>query len=64
MSNEKVKEIQDYLKTKGYVVAETSIVDMAIDLTRRLGAEEYTFLCEHLRRKEKAGEEQARQRDG
>ena len=63
MSN-KVKEIQDYLKTKGYVVAETSIVDMAIDLARRLGAEEYTFLCEHLRRKEKAVEEQARKKNG
>jgi hypothetical protein len=38
----KVKEVQDYLKTKGYVVPETSIVDMAIDLARRLGAGDWT----------------------
>lgn len=58
--NEKIKEIQDYLKTKGYAVAETTIIDMAIDLARRLGAGDWTFACEYLRRKEKAEEEKAR----
>ena len=58
--NEKVKEIQDYLKTKGYIVAETSITDMAIDLARRLGAGDWSFACEAKARKEKAEEEKAR----
>lgn len=62
--SEKVKEVQDYLKSKGIVVAETRIVDMAIDLARRLGAGDWTFACEAEARKEKAEEEKARQRNG
>lgn len=58
--NEKVKDVQKYLKTKGYVVAETSIVDMAIDLALRLGAGYWTFACEAKARKEKEEEEKAR----
>jgi hypothetical protein len=58
--SEKVKEVQNYLKTKGYAVAETTIIDMAIDLARRLGAGDWTFACEAKARKEKAEEEKAR----
>lgn len=58
--DEKVKEIQKYLETKGYVVAETSIVDMAMDLALRLGAGYWTFACEAKARKEKAEEEKTR----
>ena len=50
----KVKEVQDYLETKGFEVTETSIVDMAIDLAMRLGAGYWTFACEAQARKEKA----------
>lgn len=55
--DEKIKEIQDYLDTKGYAVAETTIVDMAVDLARRLGAGNWTFACEAKARKEKEEEE-------
>ena len=39
--SEKIKEIQEYLKEKGFMVAEPLIVDMAIDIARRnrLGVE-------------------------
>lgn len=46
----KVKEIQEYLKTKGIVVAETSIVDAAIRIATRWGGN-WVFVCEF--RKEK-----------
>lgn len=52
MASEKVKEIQDYLEKKGVLVTETTIVDMAIDLARRLGAGDWTFACEAEMRKE------------
>jgi len=42
----KVKEIQDYLEKRGIIVTETSIVNMAIDITERLGAGIYTFASE------------------
>ena len=60
--DEKVKEVQDYLEKKGFVVSKTTIVDMAINLTRRLGAGDWTFVCEYLARKEKE-EEYERQRE-
>lgn len=44
--NDTVKEVQDYLEQKGIIVAETTIVNAAIDLVRRLGAGDYTFFCE------------------
>jgi hypothetical protein len=50
--NKKVKEVQDYLEKKGFKVAETTIIDMAIDLTRRLGAGDWTFACEAEMREE------------
>ena len=41
----KVKEVQDYLKARGIHVAETSIVNAAIDIATRLGGD-YVFVCE------------------
>jgi hypothetical protein len=49
----KVKEVQDYLKTKGIIVAETSIVDMAIDIAERLGPGRFVFASEAIWRKKK-----------
>ena len=50
----KVTEVQEYLKRKGIVVAETSIVDMAIDIAERLGPGRFVFAQEAIwRRKEK-----------
>jgi len=34
---DKVREVQDYLKKRGIFVAETTIVNTAIDLARRWG---------------------------
>jgi hypothetical protein len=50
--SEKVKEVQDYLETQGIIVAETTIVDTAIDLARRnrLGLEAFV---RELERKKK-----------
>jgi cytidylate kinase len=62
--NEKVKDIQKYLKKKGIDVAETSIVDMAIDLAERLGPGRFVFVSEAIYRKEKAEREKTGQRDG
>jgi hypothetical protein len=60
--NEKVKEIQKYLKKKGIVVAETSIVDMAIDIAERLGPGRFVFVAEATWRKEKAEKEEEKER--
>ena len=60
MSEKKVEEIREYLKKKGIVVAETSIVDMAIDIAERLGPGRFVFVAEATYRKEKAEEEKAR----
>jgi hypothetical protein len=49
--SDKVKEVQAYLETKGIVVAETTIVDTAIDLVRRNGSGLYAFVCEIERKK-------------
>ena len=59
----KVKEVQEYLEKKGFEVTETAIVDMAIDLTRRLGADDWTFACEAEARKEKAEREKREMKD-
>jgi hypothetical protein len=56
MTTDKVKEVQEYLKKKGFKVAETAIIDMAIDLARRLGAGNWTFACEAEAREEKEEE--------
>ena len=42
----KVREVQEYLKKRGIIVAETTIVNTAIELVERLGAGKYTFACE------------------
>lgn len=34
---DKVKEVQDYLEERGIIVAETTIINAAIDLARRWG---------------------------
>jgi hypothetical protein len=49
--SEKVKEVQAYLETKGIIVAETTIVDTAIDLVGRNGVGLYAFVCELERKK-------------
>jgi uncharacterized protein with GYD domain len=46
MKQNRVKEIQGYLKEHGIKVSETAIVNAAIDLACRLGAGKYTFVCE------------------
>jgi hypothetical protein len=58
--SEKVTEVQKYLKSKGIIVAETSIVDMAIDIAERLGPGRFVFVSEAIYRKEKADEERKR----
>lgn len=54
----KVKEVQEYLKKRGFIVAETSIVDMAIDIAERLGPGRFVFVSEAIYRKEKAAEKE------
>jgi hypothetical protein len=49
--SEKVKEVQDYLETHGIIVAETTIVDAAIDIVRRNEYGLYAFVCELERKK-------------
>jgi hypothetical protein len=51
--SEKVKEVQTYLENRGIIVAETTIVDTAIDLVRRNGVGLYAFVCELERKGEK-----------
>lgn len=46
MKQNRVMEVQDYLRTRGIKVSETAIVNAAIDIARRLGAGDYTFVCE------------------
>jgi transposase-like protein len=45
MATEKVKEVQEYLENRGIIVAETTIVNTAIDLVRRNGPGLYAFVC-------------------
>jgi hypothetical protein len=49
----KVKEVQEYLKKRGFIVAETSIVDMAIDIAERLGPGRFVFESETIWRKKR-----------
>ena len=48
MTLEKVKEIQDYLAEYGIVISEVAIVNAAIDIAKRLGADKWTFVCEFV----------------
>jgi hypothetical protein len=50
---DKVKEVQKYLEKHGIIVTETSIVNTAIDITRRLGAGDWTFVCEFEKEKKR-----------
>jgi hypothetical protein len=52
MKQNKVMEVQDYLRARDIKVSETAIVNAAIDIARRLGAGDYTFVCEFEERKE------------
>lgn len=56
MRRNKVREIQQYLHKEGIDKSEVAIIDAAIDIARRLGAGDYTFVAEfsdRKRRKEK-----------
>ncbi len=55
MAIDKVKEVQEYLKTKGIIVAETSIVDAAIRLATRWGGNA-VFICEFRKEEDKKEE--------
>ena len=46
MKRNNLREVQDYLKERGIKVSEVAIVDAAITIARRLGAGDYTFVCE------------------
>jgi hypothetical protein len=52
MKQNKVREVQHYLAKRGIQVSEVAIVDAAISIARRLGAGDYTFVCEFEERKE------------
>jgi len=41
----KAEEVQDYLNKKGIIVSKTWIANASIELTRRLGAGDWTFVC-------------------
>jgi hypothetical protein len=49
---EKVKEVQEYLKNRGITVAETSIVNTAINIATRWGGMG-VFVCEFKKDGEK-----------
>lgn len=49
--SEKVKEVQIYLENHGIIVAETTIVDTAIDLVKRNRVGLYAFVWEFERKK-------------
>ncbi len=51
MTTEKVKEVQEYLETKGIVVAETTIIDAAIRIATRWGGNA-VFICEFRKKNE------------
>lgn len=55
MKQNKVKEVQDYLKEKGIKVSEVAIINSAIDIARRLGAGNYTFVWEFEEKEKKGG---------
>jgi len=48
MTLEKVKEIQDYLAEYGIEVSEVAIINAAVDIAKRLGADKWTFVCEFV----------------
>ena len=48
MTSEKVKEIQDYLAGYGIEVSEVAIINAAVNIAKRLGADKWTFVCEFV----------------
>ena len=48
MTLEKVKEVQDYLAEYGIEVSEVAIINAAVDIAKRLGADKWTFVCEFV----------------
>jgi hypothetical protein len=44
--NKEVESIQKYLKRKGIEATEDEIIEAAIGIARRLGAGDWTFVCE------------------
>ena len=48
-----LKELSRYLKKKGITATDSDIVMTAIKLARRLGAENWSFVCEFKNRKRK-----------
>jgi hypothetical protein len=52
MKKNKLREVQEYLSKRGIRVSEVAIIDAAITIARRLGAGDYTFVCEFEERKE------------
>ena len=52
MKQNKVGEVQDYLREKGIHVSEVAIIDAAITIARRLGTGNRTFELEFLEKKE------------
>jgi hypothetical protein len=46
MKQNKVQEVQHYLAERGIKASEVAIVNAAIDIARRVGAGDYTFVCE------------------
>ena len=48
MTLEKVKEIQDFLEEYGIHVSEVAIINAAVNIAKRLGADKWTFVCEFV----------------
>ena len=45
-TREEIARIQNYLRARGVHVTDATIVDAAINITKRLGAGNYTFYTE------------------
>ena len=52
MKQNRIQEVQNYLREQGIKASEVAIINAAIDIARRLGAGDYTFVCEFEERKE------------
>lgn len=61
MKRNKVREVQDYLRARGIEVSETTIVNAAIDIARRLGAGDDSFVCEFEDKKNEEDQIQKKQ---
>lgn len=55
-SSKEIRRLQKYLKNHGIIVTTSEIVLAAIKLTRRLGAGDWSFVCE-FREKERREKE-------